>query len=40
MDMFHAIWTADIHREWIESLLENEPYRERIVLERTRDLMD
>lgn len=40
MDMFHAKWTADIHREWIESLLENEPHRERIVLERTRDLMD
>ena len=40
MDMFRAKWSADIHREWIKSLLENEPHRERIVLERTRDLMD
>lgn len=39
-DLFHAKWTADIHREWIEALLRNEPYRERAVLERTRDLMD
>lgn len=30
MDMFRAKWSADIHREWIESLLENEPHRERI----------
>lgn len=40
MDMFHAKWTADIHREWIESLLKEEPHRDRIVLERTRELMD
>jgi predicted nucleic acid-binding protein len=39
-DMFHAKWTADIHREWIDALLENEPHRSRVVLERTRDLMD
>jgi predicted nucleic acid-binding protein len=39
-DMFQAKWTADIHREWIEALLRNEPYRERAVLERTRTLMD
>jgi hypothetical protein len=30
----------DIHREWIESLLRNEPFRHRPDLERTRDLMD
>jgi hypothetical protein len=39
-DMFRAKWTADIHREWIDALLENEPHRSRVVLERTRDLMD
>jgi hypothetical protein len=39
-DIYKARWTADIHREWIESLLKNEPYRDRAKLERTRDLMD
>lgn len=39
-DLFHARWTADIHREWIENLLRNEPSRRRAALERTRDLMD
>lgn len=39
-DMFRAKWTADIHREWIDSLLRNEPHRERAALERTRDLMN
>jgi len=39
-DMFHAKWTADIHRESIDALLENEPHRSRVVLERTRELMD
>jgi PIN domain len=39
-DLFRAKWTADIHREWIENLLLNEPHRERAALERTRDLMD
>lgn len=34
-DHFKAKWTADIHREWIDALLRNEPHRE-----RTRDLMD
>ncbi|MFU8866204.1 MAG: PIN domain-containing protein [Rhodobacterales bacterium] len=33
-------WTADIHREWIDALLRNEPHGERAALERTRDLMD
>jgi hypothetical protein len=40
MDLFRAKWSADIHREWIEALLRNEPHRDRAVLERTRDLMD
>jgi hypothetical protein len=39
-DIFKAKWTADIHREWIEALLRNEPHRDRAALERTRDLMD
>lgn len=39
-DLFKAKWTADIHREWIEALLRNEPHRDRTALERTRDLMD
>ena len=37
-DLFKAKWTADIHREWIEALLRNEPHRDRPALERTRDL--
>ena len=40
MDVFRAKWTADIHREWIEALLRNEPHRDRAALERTRDRMD
>ena len=39
-DIYKARWTADIHREWIENLLKNEPHRDRGKLERTRDLMD
>jgi predicted nucleic acid-binding protein len=39
-DIFHAKWTADIHEEWIRSLLRDQPQRDRAVLERTRDLMD
>lgn len=39
-DIYKARWTADIHREWIENLLANEPHRRRPALERTRDLMD
>jgi hypothetical protein len=38
--LFRAKWSADIHREWIEALLVNEPHRDRARLERTRDLMD
>jgi len=39
-DMFRAKWTSDIHREWMEALLRNQPHRDRAKLERTRDLMD
>lgn len=39
-DVFRARWSADIHREWIEALLKREPHRDRLKLERTRDLMD
>ena len=39
-DLFRVKWTADIHREWIEALLRNEPHRDRATLERTRRLMD
>ncbi len=40
MDLFKAKWSADIHREWIDALMRNEPQRDRARLERTRDLMD
>jgi predicted nucleic acid-binding protein len=39
-DLFRAKWTAELHREWIEALLRNEPHRDRAALERTRTLMD
>ena len=39
-DVFRAKWTSDIHREWINALLRNEPHRSRAALERTRGLMD
>lgn len=39
-DLFKARWSTDIHREWIEALLRNEPHRDRAALERTRVLMD
>ena len=39
-DVFRAKWTTDIHREWIDALLLNQPHRDREVLERTRSLMD
>jgi hypothetical protein len=29
-DLFRAKWTADIHREWIEALLRQEPQRDRV----------
>ena len=39
-DIFRAKWTSDIHNEWIEALLRNEPDRKRAALERTRDMMN
>ena len=39
-DVFRAKWTADIHREWINALIRNEPHRDRRKLERTRERMD
>jgi hypothetical protein len=39
-DLYHAKWSTDIHREWIEALLRNEPHRDRTALERTLGLMD
>jgi len=39
-DLFRAKWTADIHEEWINALMRNQPHRDRKALERTRDLMD
>jgi len=38
--IYRARWSADIHREWIEALLREEPHRDRLALQRTRDLMD
>jgi hypothetical protein len=39
-DLFRAKWTADIHEEWIRSLLRDRPQFKRADLERTRTLMD
>ncbi|MEP5730315.1 MAG: PIN domain-containing protein [Sulfitobacter sp.] len=39
-DIFKAKWSEDIHREWIDALMRNEPHRDRAALERTRDLMN
>lgn len=39
-DVFRAKWTADIHREWIDALICNQPHRDRAALERTRRRMD
>lgn len=38
--LYRPRWTADIHQEWIESLLRRKPYLDRKKLECTRDLMD
>ena len=32
-DLFKAKWTADIHREWIDAILRNDPHRDRAALE-------
>lgn len=37
---FHAKWSADVHEEWISSLLQKRPDLTREKLERTRMLMD
>ncbi|MDV3001107.1 MAG: hypothetical protein N5P05_002713 [Chroococcopsis gigantea SAG 12.99] len=39
-DLFRARWTVDIHSEWIEALLRNQPSRNRADLEKTRDKMN
>ncbi len=39
-DVIRAKWTEDIHREWMEALIRNEPHRDRTTLEHTRDRMD
>jgi len=38
--VFRAKWSADVHEEWIGSLLEDRPDLTRAQLERTRQLMD
>ncbi|MEO7029949.1 MAG: hypothetical protein ABI147_11165 [Acidobacteriaceae bacterium] len=38
--VFRAKWSAEVHEEWIGSLLENRPDLSRAQLERTRQLMD
>ena len=38
--LFRAKWSADVHEEWISSLLKSRPALTRDKLERTRMLMD
>jgi predicted nucleic acid-binding protein len=38
--LFRAKWSADVHEEWISSLLQNRPDLTRDKLNRTRMLMD
>ena len=38
--LFRAKWSADVHEEWISSLLQKRPNLTREKLERTRKLMD
>jgi len=38
--VFRARWSADVHEEWMSSLLANRPDLTREKLERTRQLMD
>lgn len=38
--LFKAKWSQDIHREWTDALLRNEPYRDRARIENTRNLMN
>lgn len=39
-DLFRARWTEQIHREWIRSVLKNNPHLQPKQLERTRELMN
>ena len=39
-NLFKVRWTKDIHQEWINALVRNQPDRQRADLERTRDLMN
>ncbi len=39
-DVFRAHWSAEIHDEWIRTLLKNRPDLSRDKLERTRHLME
>jgi predicted nucleic acid-binding protein len=39
-DLFKPRWSLEIHREWVENLLENNPTLLREKLEATRDKMD
>ena len=39
-DIFRGRWTNEIHEEWINALIRNQPDRNRKKLERTRDLMN
>ena len=39
-DICKAKWSEDIHREWINALMRNDPDRDRAALESTRDLMN
>ncbi len=38
--LFRARWSAAIHKEWIDSVLEIHPHLKREQLDRTRQLMD
>ena len=38
--LYAPLWTADIHAEWMRSLLADRPYIDASVLERTRAVMD
>ncbi len=38
--IFRAHWSAQVHEEWMRSLLKNRPDLSREKLERTRHLMD
>jgi hypothetical protein len=39
-DLFQAHWSAQVHDEWMRSLLRDRPDISRAQLERTRELMD